>query len=419
MLLIAMTAVMLLPRQFHVLVVQNPRERDVHTAAWAFPLYLLAINIFVLPIAFAGLLEFRGGRRRPTASSSPCPCGRTRSSCRRHRVPGRLLGGHGHDRGGFPGPVQDDLQRHRAARAAARAAAWQDVYWTSLPPPGSASSAWSGSASCGRASRPASSCSWRWGCSPSSPSPSARPPSCSGSTGGEGNRRGAFAGISAGFAMWFYTLIVPDAREGGRPRAGVLERAARAGLCCGPPRSWGWKGSTRSAMGCSGRSSSTSAPIVLVSLLTEQDADERSQAAAFVGVAGGEARPGVPAILSVPEIERLIHHYVRAEEADAILRELLDGQGARRPHRCPSCWSCGFASSACSPPPSGAAAARYIIEDRFTISKGEAQELVDSFQTHAALAADRGGGASDCSPRWSRASRTASSPPTSTAGSSR
>src|SRR5260370_6751294 len=51
-----MAAVMLLPRQFHVLVVQSPREQDVRTAAWAFPLYLLAINVFVLPIAFGGLL---------------------------------------------------------------------------------------------------------------------------------------------------------------------------------------------------------------------------------------------------------------------------------------------------------------------------------------------------------------------------
>src|SRR5438093_12222086 len=58
MLLVSMVAVMLLPRQFHVLVVQNPAERDVRTAAWAFPLYLLAINVFVLPIAFGGLLQF-------------------------------------------------------------------------------------------------------------------------------------------------------------------------------------------------------------------------------------------------------------------------------------------------------------------------------------------------------------------------
>src|SRR5262249_25935072 len=58
MLLISMAAVMFLPRQFHVLVVQNPRERDVGSVAWSFPLYLLLINLFVLPIAFAGLLPF-------------------------------------------------------------------------------------------------------------------------------------------------------------------------------------------------------------------------------------------------------------------------------------------------------------------------------------------------------------------------
>ncbi|MGH7375668.1 MAG: histidine kinase, partial [Candidatus Rokuibacteriota bacterium] len=58
MLLISMLAVMFLPRQFHVLVVQNARERDVNAVSWSFPLYLLLINVFVLPIAFAGLLVF-------------------------------------------------------------------------------------------------------------------------------------------------------------------------------------------------------------------------------------------------------------------------------------------------------------------------------------------------------------------------
>jgi Na+/proline symporter len=46
MLLISMMAVMFLPRQFHVLVVPNPRERDVNAVAWSFPLYLLLINLF-------------------------------------------------------------------------------------------------------------------------------------------------------------------------------------------------------------------------------------------------------------------------------------------------------------------------------------------------------------------------------------
>ncbi len=54
-------AILLLPRQFHVAVVENRDERDVRTAAWMFPLYLVAINIFVIPLAVAGLLIFPEG----------------------------------------------------------------------------------------------------------------------------------------------------------------------------------------------------------------------------------------------------------------------------------------------------------------------------------------------------------------------
>ena len=47
----------------------------------------------------------------------------------------------------------------------------------------------------------------------------------------------------------------------------------------------------------------------------------RSQAAAFVGVAGDDKpAPGSPAILSAPEIERLVHHYVGDEDAEALVR---------------------------------------------------------------------------------------------------
>jgi Na+/proline symporter/signal transduction histidine kinase len=51
-------AVMFLPRQFHVAVVENVSEEHVRKAMWLFPLYLLGINVLVLPIAFAGLLTF-------------------------------------------------------------------------------------------------------------------------------------------------------------------------------------------------------------------------------------------------------------------------------------------------------------------------------------------------------------------------
>ena len=57
---LSMLAIMFLPRQFQVSVVENVDEKHLNKAIWLFPLYLLAINIFVLPIAFAGLLTFRG-----------------------------------------------------------------------------------------------------------------------------------------------------------------------------------------------------------------------------------------------------------------------------------------------------------------------------------------------------------------------
>ncbi len=52
-------AVLLLPRQFHVAVVENSDERHIRTAMWLFPAYLLAINVFVLPLAL-GALALRG-----------------------------------------------------------------------------------------------------------------------------------------------------------------------------------------------------------------------------------------------------------------------------------------------------------------------------------------------------------------------
>jgi Na+/proline symporter len=59
--LLAGLAVMLLPRQFQVAVVENSDERHLRRALWLFPLYLLLINLFVVPIAIAGLLTFPDG----------------------------------------------------------------------------------------------------------------------------------------------------------------------------------------------------------------------------------------------------------------------------------------------------------------------------------------------------------------------
>jgi Na+/proline symporter/signal transduction histidine kinase/CheY-like chemotaxis protein len=62
MTLLSLFAILLLPRQFHVAVVENNSEKEIRRAAWLFPLYLVLINLFVLPIAMAGLLTFEPGR---------------------------------------------------------------------------------------------------------------------------------------------------------------------------------------------------------------------------------------------------------------------------------------------------------------------------------------------------------------------
>ncbi|HMO38968.1 MAG TPA: sensor histidine kinase [Saprospiraceae bacterium] len=65
LMLISMFAIILLPRQFHVAVVENTDAEHVGRASWLFPLYLLLINLFVLPIAIGGVLIFQNAQVEP------------------------------------------------------------------------------------------------------------------------------------------------------------------------------------------------------------------------------------------------------------------------------------------------------------------------------------------------------------------
>jgi len=59
--LLSFVAIIMLPRQFHVAVVENNNENEIKRAAWLFPIYLVLINLFVVPIALAGMLTFPAG----------------------------------------------------------------------------------------------------------------------------------------------------------------------------------------------------------------------------------------------------------------------------------------------------------------------------------------------------------------------
>lgn len=58
--LLSSCAALLLARQFHMTIVENRDVRDVRRAAWMFPLYLVLINLFVLPLAAAGEIMMPG-----------------------------------------------------------------------------------------------------------------------------------------------------------------------------------------------------------------------------------------------------------------------------------------------------------------------------------------------------------------------
>lgn len=61
LIILAAAAVICLPRQFHVTIVENSNEKHMETAAWLFPLYLFLMSLFILPIAIAGLTVMPAG----------------------------------------------------------------------------------------------------------------------------------------------------------------------------------------------------------------------------------------------------------------------------------------------------------------------------------------------------------------------
>ena len=93
--LISFFAVFFLPRQFHVMVVENSDEMHLKKAMWLFPLYLLLINIFVPAIAGGGLLLNTPGLKDAFIITIPYAQGQDwLASVRLHR---RNIRRHGHD----------------------------------------------------------------------------------------------------------------------------------------------------------------------------------------------------------------------------------------------------------------------------------------------------------------------------------
>jgi PAS domain S-box-containing protein len=379
MLVISMMAVMFLPRQFHVLVVQNPRIDDVSAVSWSFPLYLLLINLFVLPIAFAGLVVFPEAGAQADSFILRLPL-----------VFDSQLISVVVFLGGFSAAtamiVVDSLALSKMITndvilpMLLRRRKMEDIYGTTLF---YTRLAMLGVVALGFA--------WarmehgqlllvEMGLLSFIAVTQCAPAILLGVYWRRGNRKGAYAGISAGFGLWFYTLIVPALVNEGMLPPSLLEDGLLGLNFLRPTAFLGLTGLDTISHGVFWSLFFNVGLFVMVSLFTEQDADDCSQAAAFAGTPVDEkSAASAPAILSAPEIERLVHHYVGDEEAEAIVQELFRGKSPAD-LSVPELLELRIRFERLLAAPLGAAAARMIVEDHFTISKEEAQQLVTSFQ---------------------------------------
>ncbi len=120
--LLAMLSVVLLPRQFQIMVVENVNERHLRRAAWVFPAYLLLINIFVLPVALGGLLVFGPGTMDPEAFVLSLPLANGQHSAGLAGLHRRSVGRHRHGDRGVDRGIEHGVQRPGDAAAAAHPA---------------------------------------------------------------------------------------------------------------------------------------------------------------------------------------------------------------------------------------------------------------------------------------------------------
>ena len=294
--LLAMGAIVVLPRQFQVLVVENVDERHLRKAMWLFPLYLLLINIFVLPIAFAGLLHVPAGRRGCRyLRAHGADEGAAAHSCadRLHR---RSLGGDRHDHRrngragdhglqrpghavapacrplasvGTPGPCRhpaDDPPRHDHPRGAA---------WLCLCPLIGESYAL---VTIGLVSFAAA---------------MQFVPAIVGGIYWKGaTKAGAVAGLTGGFLVWIYTLLLPSFARSGWISQSFVENGPLGVALLKPYALFGLDGLDPIAHATIWTMLVNVGLFVAVSLMTSQSMIERSQAVQFVEIFKRSAEAG-------------------------------------------------------------------------------------------------------------------------------
>ena len=379
LLVLSMMAILFLPRQFQMAVVENCDEAHLRKAVWLFPLYLFLINIFVLPIAFAGLL-LTGSQRGADYFVLSIPLGQgmkylslmvflggfsaatsmviveslaLSTMAMNSIVMPALIGFHEHRRfpviiltikrliilavvylgylfavsiGEFYSLVDIGLKSFEAVALFAPAFLL-GLYWK------------------------------------------------------RGSRTGAIAGLCAGFAVWFYTLIIPALFKAGiLTESGALGRLTSSGLL-NPNALFGLQG-----LGKWGNSLfwSTFLNLVLyvgISLAKRPSREEEIQALLFVESDDRARELPLGASVTSADIEEILSQYVGVDQASDVIENFVAQRGAPGSEfSLQDLRALRFEAERVLSGAIGSSLSSIIFEDKLVLSEKERSELSSSLQ---------------------------------------
>ncbi|WP_369424937.1 DUF835 domain-containing protein [Methanothrix sp.] len=323
---ISFFAAFLLPRQFHVMVVENADESHIRKAMWLFPLYLLLINLFVPAIAGAGLilgvpgvkdmfvieipystgniplalLVFIGGASAATAMVLVDSVAVGHMMLNELELP-YLMRYIGRGRG-LPGLLLNAKRINIILVVMLGYLYSRAVEYQSLVDIGLISFV----AASQMAPAVIGGLYWR-----------------------KGSREGAIAGMSAGFVLWVYTALVPTVVKAGWLSQSILDAGPFGISALTPTNLFGvdldpWTNSVFWSL------FANASLYVLFSLMSAPTPEEKIQAEGFVEIFS-ERRGAIPIerpairLGTVDEVESMLSRYIGAEKA----RMLIDADLAR------------------------------------------------------------------------------------------
>ncbi|HWD22045.1 MAG TPA: sensor histidine kinase, partial [Burkholderiales bacterium] len=338
--ILSMLAIMFLPRQFQVTVVENKDESHLKKAIWLFPLYMLAINVFVLPIAFGGLLHFPGGDVDADTFVLTLPMAEKQELLALLVFIGGLSAATGMvivETIALSTMVCNDLVmpvllRLRALRLnerpdltglllAIRRGAIVLIVLLGYLYFKLAGEAYAlvaiGLISFAAVAQFA-------------------PVALGGIFWKGGTRRGAIAGLATGFAVWFYTLVLPALARSGWLPIGLLEQGPWGVELLKPLELFGLDGLDQITHAMIWSMVANIGAYVGVSLSASPSADEHRQASLFVDVFRQGAEAGGARFwrgtASAPDLYNLLARFLGAAAADDTFRAYAHSKGLAWPH---------------------------------------------------------------------------------------